>query len=192
MNSAIAYEQNAHTFLSGRDKSNTGYKVVQNWAKNLPKGSEVLEIACGGGYPVTSELEKAELNLWALDSSETLLAEFRLRFPNIPAKCERVQTSDFFSKNFNAVIAIGLLFLLPESEQEELIKKVSNILLKNGFFFFTAPTEKGKWSDLNTGIECDSLGLEKYKELLAKYGFRIVSKVSDIGNNHYNAEKIST
>ena len=191
MDSALAYEKNARTFLSVRDKSNVGYKVVRDWAKSLPNGAEVLEIACGGGYPITTELEQAGLDLWAMDSSETLLSEFRLRFPNILTKCERVQESNFFGRKFDAVVAIGLIFLLHESDQEEFIKKVSDVLLPNGRFLFTAPTEKGKWKDLNTGLECHSLGLEQYTGLLAKYGFRIVSTIVDKGgNNHYDAEKI--
>ena len=189
MDSAIAYEKNALNFLSNRDNSNVGYKVVQDWANNLSNGSDVLEIACGGGLPITKELEKAGLNIWAIDSSETLLSEFYTRFPNIPTKCERVQESDFFSRKFDAVVVIGLIFLLPESEQEELIKNVSFILTPKGRFIFTAPTEKGKWNDLNTGIECDSLGLERYTEILTKFRLRIISKTVDKGgNNHYDAE----
>jgi hypothetical protein len=58
MDSAFAYEKNAHEFLRGRDKSPIGTGVVQQWARTLPRSTEVLEIACGGGYPVTKELKK--------------------------------------------------------------------------------------------------------------------------------------
>ena len=192
MDSAIAYEKNAHDFLSKRDQSNIGIQVVQDWAMSLPKGAEVLELACGGGHPITKELENAGLNLWAIDSSETLLSEFRIRFPNIPSKCERGQEADYFNKQFDAVIAVGLLFLLPEFDQEHLIKKVSQHIRDDGRFLFTAPTQKGKWRDLNTGIECHSLGNEKYEKLLATNGFRIISKFLDKGDNNYYDAKLDT
>ncbi len=90
MDSATEYEKNAHEYLCDRDESLVGYKVVRQWANSLPAGSEVIEIACGGGYPVTKELSEAGLNLWAIDSSKTLLTEFKKRFPNVQVKCERV------------------------------------------------------------------------------------------------------
>lgn len=121
-----------------------------------------------------------------------MLSEFRFRFPDIPTKCERVQESECFSRKFDAVITIGLIFLLTEPEQEALVEKISDASLPNGRFLFTAPIEKGKWNDLNTGLECDSLGLEKYTALLTKHGFRIVSRIVDKGgDNHYDTEKVS-
>ncbi len=192
MDSATEYEKNAHAYLRGRDESLVGYKVVRQWANKLPVDSEVIEIACGGGYPVTKELSEAGLNLWAIDSSKTLLAKFRERFSDIPVKCERVQDTNFFGKKFDAVIAIGLIFLLPDSEQDELIKRVSSILKPGGRFLLMAPTKVGIWNDLNTGIKCSSLGLSKYQELLNESGLRIISTVVDAGdNNYYEAEKLA-
>ena len=192
MDSATEYEKNAHNYLRGRDESLIGYKIVRQWANKLPAGSEVIEIACGGGYPVTKELEKSGLKLWAIDSSKTLLDEFKKRFPNIEAKCERVQDSNFFDKKFNAAIAIGLIFLLPEPEQVDLIKRVSNILNHGGQFLFMAPIKTGIWRDLNTGVRCSSLGYNKYKEILNKSGFKIISTIKDAGeNNYYETERLA-
>ena len=190
MDSTTEYEKNAHKYLSGRDVSLVGYKVVRQWAKKLPAGSEVIEIACGGGYPVTKELSEAGLNLWAIDSSKTLLTEFKKRFPDISVKCERVQDTNFFGRRFDAAITIGLIFLLPEPEQAELIKRVSGVLRPGGSFFFMAPTQKGVWLDLNTGVQCTSLGFAKYQELLKMSGFQICSTVVDLGENNYYEAKL--
>lgn len=74
--SARAYENHAQKFLDQRDRSTIGVGVVQQWAKSLPGGSEVLEIAWVGGIPVTRTLAAAGLRRWAVDSSPTLVAEF--------------------------------------------------------------------------------------------------------------------
>ncbi|RMF59395.1 MAG: class I SAM-dependent methyltransferase, partial [Calditrichaeota bacterium] len=149
--------------------------------------------ACGGGYPITKSLIESGLKIWAIDSSETLIREFRSRFPDVPAKCEKVQDSDFFGKTFDAAIAIGFVFLLSEQEQARVIKRISNILRPGGNFLFTAPVETGSWQDMNTGIHCISLGYEKYAELLKKSGFRIKSTFEDKGKNHYyEAERLSS
>jgi len=57
--SARAYEAHARQFLEKRDRSTIGVGVVQRWAESLPGGSEVLEIACGGGVPVSRVLVTA-------------------------------------------------------------------------------------------------------------------------------------
>lgn len=192
MNSAKAYEIHAQEFLRGRDRSPIGANVVEQWAHTLRKGASVIELACGGGCPVTQVLHAAGLNLWAIDSSPTLLAEFQSRFPTIPILCAKVQESEFFGRKFEGVIAIGLIFLLSEQEQANVIHRVSEILEPGGLFLFTAPIQTGTWKDLTTGIKCISLGQERYVALLSKAGLRVVANYKDRGENeYYNAEKIS-
>jgi len=191
MDSAEAYEACAHEFLRGRDPSLIGSRVVDQWARSLPRDATVIELACGGGYPISRVLDTAGLKLWAVDSSPTLVAEFQSRFPNIPVQCERVQESGFFGRSYDGVIAIGLLFLLSESDQIDLISRVGEILVPKGRFLFMAPVQVGSWNDLNTGLECSSLGQERYGELLGNAGFRVVARYTDKGeNNYYDAEKI--
>lgn len=189
--SASAYEAHAQAFLQGRDASMIGSQVVEQWARALPHGAEVLELACGGGYPITRVLHAAGLKLWAVDSSPTLLAEFERRFPSVQVQCARVQDSDFFARTFDAVIAEGLLFLLPEPDQLALIERVAKVLVPGGRFLFTAPIEVGNWTDLNTGLACQSLGQARYEACLIAAGFRVKGTVVDMGgNNHYEAERL--
>lgn len=188
--SANAYEAHAHEFLRGRDKSLIGIQVIEQWSRTFRNGATVIELACGGGYPITQVLSAAGLQLWAVDSSPTLVAEFRSRFPTIPVQCAKVQESDFFGRKYQGAIAIGLIFLLPEQEQADLISRVSAILELGGRFLFMAPIEIGTWKDMNTGLECRSLGQERYEELLRDVGLRVVTTYRDAGeNNYFDAEK---
>lgn len=190
--SATAYEVHAQEFLCHRDASMIGSVVVEEWARTLPAGSEVIELGCGAGYPITRALQSTELKLWAIDSSASLLKEFKQRFPSIPVQCEKVQSSDFFNRTYHAAIAVGLLFLLPEKDQLALIERVAKILVAGGRFLFTAPIEIGTWNDLTTGILCHSLGRARYEACLNTTGFRVVRTFVDKGeNNYYEAERIS-
>lgn len=90
MDSASAYEGRAHEFLRGRDKSPIGTHMVDQWNRTFRRGATVIELACGGGYPATRVLSSAGLQLWAIDSSPTLVAEFQSRFPAIPVQCAGV------------------------------------------------------------------------------------------------------
>jgi SAM-dependent methyltransferase len=191
MDSAKGYEIHARTFLESRDGSEIGAHVVEQWGRALDQGAKVLELACGGGYPITRILSASGLQLWAVDSSPTLVAEFKARFPTIPVQCARVQESGFFNRSFDGVIAIGLLFLLPEADQLTLLSRVSKALRPGGRFLFTAPMEKGEWKDLNTGLACKSLGRVAYEKHLSEVGFRVVSTLADQGaNNYYDVERM--
>src|SRR4051812_16545867 len=106
MDSVEPYEVHAAEFLRRRDKSLVGSRVVEQWSCTLPAGATVIELACGGGEPITRVLSQAGLRLWAIDSSPTLVAAFRARFPAIPVQCARVQDTDFFGRMYDAAVAI--------------------------------------------------------------------------------------
>jgi len=123
--------------------------------------------------------------LWAIDSSETMLNTFKERFPEVTTACESVQEGTFFNRQFDAAIAIGLIFLLTENDQVLFINKVSKALKEKGQLLFTAPIETGEWEDIITGTKSFSLGYERYKELLNTAGFKIISTFEDEGSSHY-------
>ena len=189
--SVSAYENNAQAFLQCRDKSTVGIRVADQWARSLRPGADVIEIACGGGIPVTKILVDAGLNVWAIDSSPSLISVFKSRFPDVPVECSAVLQSDFYGRKFDAAISIGLIFLLGESDQLNMLKKVAEILRPGASFIFTAPMEAGAWTDVNTGHACISLGQTVYENELAQSGFRVIDHFEDSGKNHYyEAEKV--
>lgn len=192
MDSKDAYEKHAHDFLRFRDISTVGVQVVDQWARSLKPGAAVLEIACGGGIPVTQILINAGLRVWAIDSSPTLVAVFKDRFPSVPTQCATVLESDFFRRRYDAAISIGLIFLLGENDQFRMLDRISKRLRPGARFLFTAPVEVGTWADVCTANTCISLGRDGYEDALVRAGFRVVGRHEDNGkNNHYEAEKVA-
>ncbi len=189
MNPVIAYEKHAQKFLERRDSSTVGLQVVDRWARSLRQGAEVLEIACGGGIPVTQALAGSGLQIWAIDPSPTLLKTFNHRFPGIRTQCTSVQECTFFEREFDAAIAVGLIFLLCPSDQITMLNRVASALRPGACFLFTAPMETGKWTDECTGHPCESLGFQVYKEALSDAGFRVDSLQEDRGGNNYFAAR---
>ncbi|NCP65957.1 MAG: class I SAM-dependent methyltransferase [Paraglaciecola sp.] len=187
LDAATAYELYAREFLRQRDASNIGAEVIGEWATCLHRGASVLEVACGGGEPITRELQRKNLKLWAIDSAKTLVTAFQQRFPDIPIRCERFQDSDFFGQRFDAAVAVGLIFLLAEDEQKILLQKMSSALKPHGHLLFSAPSQVASWRDLSTGIDSLSLGHQAYVSLLKEAGMRLLCTYQDRGGNHYYA-----
>jgi SAM-dependent methyltransferase len=108
---------------------------------------------------------------------------------NVP----RCKKTDFFNREYDAAIAVGLIFLLPTSDQLKLIASVSRRLRPGGRFVFTAPIEVGEWLDMNTGLECRSLGRDIYEKHLCGAGFRVLPTFADKGaNNYYDVELVAS
>lgn len=190
---ASAYEAHAQRFLQVRDRSSIGADLLSSWAASLDANGELLELGCGGGFPVSQALVDAGHKLWAVDSSPTLLAEFRSRFPAVEVECASVLTSPCFNRRFDAIVAIGLMFLLNADDQLALIHKTSDMLVPQGRFLFTAPVETGRWAEAITAHPCCSLGYARYTEILARANFRLHGTHYDEGENHYyDVIKITT
>lgn len=187
MDKSNGYEHNATTFIRCRSKgvNGVGAPSVRQWARSLPANATVLDVGCGAGDPISKALVNEGLTVYGIDASPSMVQSFKQNFPNIPVACEAAEDSSFFNRQFDAVIAWGLLFLLPEETQKVVIKKMANALDAGGKLLFTAPSQKMKWEDSITEIASISLGAEKYKELLTASGLSLIEEFEDEGENHY-------
>ena len=187
MDKSNGYEDHATTFIRCRSKGidGVGAPSVRNWAKSLPLNATVLDIGCGIGLPISKALVDEDFTVYGIDASSFMVQIFSQNFPNCPVACEAAEESSFFDRQFDAIVAWGLLFLLQEETQEVVIQKMANALYSGGKLLFTAPSKKMKWEDAITEIESISLGAEKYKALLAASGLSLIEEFDDEGENHY-------
>lgn len=178
------WEAIAGQFIANRNAS-IGVAVVEAWCGSLPQGAAVLDLGCGFGVPYTGLLLDKGFEVYAIDAAPTLLREFRQRFPGTQAKCEAVEQSDFFQRRFDAITAIGLMFLLSEDDQRRVLRKAASVLSPKGRLLFTAPWQVCEWDDLLTGRRSRSLGRKVYLQELAAQGLSLAAEYSDEGENHY-------
>lgn len=188
--SSNGYEAIADEFLAGRGDRKTGgtaigVATVRSWARTVRTGGTVLDLGCGPGDPITRVLFDAGFTIYAVDASPRMVSEFRARFPRVPVECNCVEQSGFFGRDFDAVIAWGLLFLLPRDAQALVIEKVARALVRGGRFLFTAPPQVCEWSDAMTGKRSESLGAEAHRRLLKTAGLVLEWEADDEGANHY-------
>jgi 2-polyprenyl-3-methyl-5-hydroxy-6-metoxy-1,4-benzoquinol methylase len=178
------YEAIAEAFVRARSAS-IGPKTVRNWARRLPPGSDILDLGCGHGVPVSEALIHDGFTVYGVDASKTLVAIFRERFPDATVECSSVEESLFFSRTFDAILAWGLIFLLLPHTQRSLIGKVSRALNPNGHFLFTSPRQACSWVDSMTGFPSYSLGHTVYEQELSANGLTLVGTDEDEGQNYY-------
>jgi SAM-dependent methyltransferase len=190
MDPSHGYESVSEEFLARRGNSGTrsiaiGVREVRKWAKTLPRGSSVIDLGCGPGFPITVVLVEEGLQAFAVDAAPSLVAAFQRNLPGTLIVCESVLESRFFNQTFDAVLAIGLMFLLKAEEQHRLIRRFADILAPRGRLLFTSTAKPAVWNDVMTGLESISLGAEEYTRLLAAAGISVAQEYEDVGQNHY-------
>jgi len=182
------YEGVAAEFLAGRGgprSTRIGADTVRVWARQLALGSSVLDLGCGSGVPITEVLIEEGLAVYGVDASPSLVSAFKQRWPGMPVNCEPVEESSFFDRQFDAVLAWGLVFLLSARSQRELIGRISVALRPGGRLLFTAPEQVVSWTDAMTGRESRSLGAAEYQHEMSTVGLRLIDQYDDDGKNHY-------
>jgi len=193
MDKSNGYEDVAMMFMKTRGQAinGIGATVVRGWAKTMPPGAVVLDLGCGTGIPVSKVLIDEGMTVYGIDASPTLAKAFHQNFPDMPIACEAVEDSSFFDRQFDGIIACGLIFLMSEEAQIMLIKKAAKALKAGGKLLFTSPSDAIFWDDVMTNLRSRSLGAEKYKELISVSGLSLIEEFEDEGENHYyNAVKI--
>lgn len=143
------YEAVSEKFMALR--SNVGVHTVRVWSRRLRPRVAILDLGCGHGVPISQALIEDGFVLFGVDASQRLVEEYRRRFPHAEVAHEAVEDSTFFNRTFDAVIAIGLMFLLPPDVQETLIHRVAAVLHPGGRFLFSSPERRCTWTDVLTG-----------------------------------------
>ncbi|MBS1660295.1 MAG: class I SAM-dependent methyltransferase [Bacteroidetes bacterium] len=187
MDKSNGYESISSLFIKTRGAAinGIGASTTRAWAKTLRAGATVLDLGCGTGLPNTKVLIEEGLTVYAIDASPTLANKFHDNFPDIPIACEAAEDSSFFDRSFDAILSVGLMFLLPEHTQIRLIPQMATALNPGGRLLFTSTTQIHKWKDAMTDLDSHSLGAEKYKELLTSAGLTLLEEFTDEGGNHY-------
>lgn len=182
------YEGVAREFLARRGSGRStgvGVRQVREWARTMPRGSTVIDLGCGPGFPITEVLVVEGLQVFGIDAAPSFVEAFRQNLPNTPVACEAVQNSRFFDRTFDGVLAWGLLFLLSVDDQRRLIESIAGILSAGSRLLFTSPAQPVFWRDAMTGLESLSLGAEEYRRHLSAVGLSVNSEYEDEGQNHY-------
>jgi SAM-dependent methyltransferase len=183
------YERVAAEFLAGRGSARgrskaIGVKAVREWARTLPRGTSIIDIGCGPGFPLTEVLVAEGLKVNAVDASPSFVEVFRGNLPKIPVACEAVEDSAFFRRTFDAAIAVGLIFLLPAEKQRRLIRRHFGAWRAAAIYVACRRRAIGM-ARCDDRIGIAIAGAVEYRSQLAAAGLSAIGEYEDEGANHY-------
>ena len=137
----------------------------------VPPGSDVLELGCGAGIPMTKALADGR-TVTGIDISAGQLEMARRNVPNATFIQADMTTLTFEPASFDAVLAFYSLTHVPREEQTKLIERICGWLRPGGVFLASmgADDERGD-------VEADWLGVDMYfSHFGAKANRRLVER----------------
>lgn len=157
----------------------SGDGIEQPWldrfAALLPRGGTVLDIGCGSGRPVAGDLIQRGFRLTGIDSSPSLIALCRERFPRQEWLVGDMRALAL-GRCFDGLLAWHSSFHLTPDEQRALFPRLAAHSAPGAHLMFTSGEEEGvrigEWQ--SEPLYHSSLAPEEYRTLLAQNGFEVI------------------
>lgn len=129
------YERHAHALDSARRKKFEERFWLDRFKLPLPRGGRVLDLGCGAAEPIDRYLIDHHLNVTGVDISRAMITLAHVRFPRqtwIHGDMRRARPEG----NFHGVLAWDSFFHLHQSDQADLLERISEWLVPGGILLF--------------------------------------------------------
>ena len=169
------YEENAEAWdrMRGRDLFELPW--LKRFAALLPEGAAVLDIGCGMGEPIGRWLIEQGCRLTGVDSSASLIAMCRERFPDhewIVADMRGLS----LGRRFDGLVVWHSSFHLHPDDQRAMFPILAAHSAPGAILMFTSGDEEGvrigEWQ--GEPLYHASLSPAEFEALLAENGFSVV------------------
>jgi trans-aconitate methyltransferase len=169
------YEENAAAWdrMRGRDLHERHW--LDRFLAYVRPGGAILDIGCGMGEPVARYLIERGAEVTGMDSSPSLIAIARERFPAHEWTVADMRGLDL-GRRFDGLLAWHSFFHLSPDDQRPMFARFAAHAAPGAPLMFTSGIEQGetlgKW--MGEPLYHGSLDTAEYEALLAANGFRTV------------------
>ncbi len=171
------YEQHAEAWDRQRPRDLQERLWLDRFGALLPKGGRVLDIGCGAGEPIASYLVEHGFRVTGVDSSPTLIALCRRRFPSQTWQVGDMRALDL-GQRFDGMIGWHSFFHLAQRDQRAMFPRFAAHAAPGAALMFTAGPQAGEAIGSWQGepLYHASLAPEEYAALLMQNGFAVVDQ----------------
>ena len=145
----------------------------------LPANAEVLDIGCGGGYPIAAALSR-HASITGVDISPVQIAEAQKILPDANLITGDIASLDFDGASFDAIVSFYTLFHLPRDEHQPLLGRIARWLRPGGYLLMTvAQTAQPGYTERDfCGVTMfwSNFELAWYVAALESLGFEILQR----------------
>lgn len=175
------YNQCAKNYAANRDLFKN-QKYLEDLAKELSAGAEILDIGCGSGVPIDKFLLGKGFKVTGIDISEEMVRLAKENLPTGRFMVKDMTEIDFSENSLDAIVSFYAIFHIPREEHLPLLKKLHALLKIDGYLLITMGSSD--WE----GIEDDFHGAkmfwshydkDKNVGLVKQAGFQIIYDMVD-------------
>jgi SAM-dependent methyltransferase len=170
------YEENAGAWDALRGGTRLETEWIDPFLALLPPGGSILDLGCGSGRPVAGYLIERGFEVAGVDSSPSLIALCRERFPAWDWHVADMRTLDL-GRRFDGLLAWHSFFHLCADDQRAMFPRFAAHAAPGAILMFTSGIEHGEaigeWQ--GEPLYHSSLAQEEYRSLLAANGFEVLS-----------------
>lgn len=174
------YERHAEDFDRDRGRALEEKAWLDKLLRNVKPSGVVLDIGCGMGEPIAQYVLNAGFHIVGLDSSPSMIAMCRARFPEhewIVGDMRKLS----LGRQFDGLLAWDSFFHLHMDDQRAMFPRVAAHAAPGAPLMFTSGPSYGEAIGSYRGepLYHGSLDPAEYQRLLAANGFAILAHVAD-------------
>ncbi len=174
------YEDNAAEWDRDRGSQLIEGAWLDRFAALLRPGARLLDLGCGSGWPIAAYLIDLGLDVTGIDSSPSLIALARERFPGQQWLVGDIRHLSL-GRTFDGLLAWHSSFHLTQGDQRALFPRLAAHAEPGAPLMFTsgpkAGVSMGEWQ--GEPLYHASLDPDEYERLLDENGFVVVERVFD-------------
>lgn len=170
------YERRARDFDAVRSRALFERGWLERFAALLPEQTAVLDVGCGHGEPIAAWLIARGCRITGIDTSPTLLALCRQRFP-AHDWIEADMRTLALGRRFHGLVAWDSFFHLPHDDQRAMFAIFGDHAAPGAALMFTSGPAHGEATGSHAGepLYHASLAPEEYRALLSAAGFEVMA-----------------
>lgn len=173
------YTKIAQAYHKQRDRY-VNDTLLKKFAKNVEKGSKVLDLGCGAGVPVAKFLSRNGYKVTGVDFAEGMIKLARKNVPN--AKFIRMDMTKmkFPANSFDGAVSFYAIIHVPREKHAKIYRDLHRVL-KPGAVIFVNASGSDSWEGYNEnylGVKMfwSFYGPKKTLRIIKDSGFKILWK----------------
>ena len=172
---ALGYDRIADHYLERFGHSSVRAAKLTEVIERLPAGASILDLGCGAGIPVASQLVTSGFNVTGVDASSGQIERATRNVAGAHFIQADMASVEFAPESFDAVVAFYSLTHLPKSEHALMIERLARWLRPGGQFLANFGAAEGEWSEewLGTTMFFSHHHPEMTKRLVQDAGLRL-------------------
>jgi cyclopropane fatty-acyl-phospholipid synthase-like methyltransferase len=174
------YERHARSFDQDRNRSLQEKAWLDRFLEQVPPAGTILDIGCGMGEPIARYCIETGFEVVGLDSSPSLIALCRDRFPQAEWLVADMRAIELH-RRFDGLIAWDSFFHLSATDQREMFPRLNRHAKPGAPLMFTSGTSEGERIGDYRGepLYHASLDPSEYKHLLSINGFSVLRHIAE-------------